>query len=330
MSKLFFDSKTHSRIHDPLVHARQAAEQESSLLLPCLSCFKQGLLCNINNTRGECSNCIESNRSIKSRIYYPCTPRSLASQKPTQSNELDLLDDELPGSDAELSQNGFVKVLATDKTNSTRVELGKMGEDSKYSCLNCNEKGPASHFEPTAEERSLGHIGRHRICETCRAFNASHSMEKKKCIKCKRHWPLSFFKVFKGRSLLRSFKAAKNADNLWKQCSKWNLQAKRNNCSYKLICTVPMCREAVSRAPHSPSRMAQHMELHKVRRDLEVLDTYPHPVKCQAPNSSQGDKMLGDGSPEDELSEDEMAEDEFFEDNITASLDQKEALQLLR
>lgn len=108
MSKLFFDSKTYSRIHHPPVQARQAAEQESSLLLPWLSCFKQGLLCNINNTRGECSNCIESNQSIKSRIYYPCTPRGLASQEPTQSNELDLLIDELPGSDAELSQNGFV------------------------------------------------------------------------------------------------------------------------------------------------------------------------------------------------------------------------------
>ncbi len=66
--------------------------------------------------------------------------------------------------------------------------------------------------------------------------------------------------------------------------------------------------------------MAQHMELHKVRRDLEVLDRYPHPVKYQALNSSQGDEILGDESPEDELSE----------DNISASLDQKEALQLLR
>lgn len=195
-----------------------------------------------------------------------------------------------------------------------------MGEDSKYSCLSCNEKGPASQFKPTAEEWSLGHIGRHGICENCRAFNPSHSMENKNCIKCKMHWPLLFFKAFKGRSLLRSFKAAKNADNLWKQCSKCRLQAKRNKCLYKPICTIPVCWEAVSTALHSPSRMAQHMELHKVRRDLEVLDRYPHPVKYQALNSSQGDEILGDESPEDELSE----------DNISASLDQKEALQLLR
>jgi hypothetical protein len=159
-----------------------------------------------------------------------------------------------------------------------------MGEHSIYSCLGCNEKGLASQFEPTAEERSLGHIGRHGICEICRAFNAGHSMEKKKYVKRKMHWPLSFFKAFKGGSLLRSFKPAKNADNLWKQYSKCRLKAKRNSYSYKLICRVPICREAVSRAPHSPSRMAQHMELYKVRGDLGVLDTYPHRVKHQAPN----------------------------------------------
>src|SRR4051794_40124528 len=73
--------------------------------------------------------------------------------------------------------------------------------------------------------------------------------------------------------------------------------------------------------PALPLFYAQHMELHKVRRDLEALETYPNPVRIQAPNRLQDldlDENLVNVTHGNKLAQDdESLEDEAAGDSVS-------------
>ena len=102
-------------------------------------------------------------------------------------------------------------------------------------------------------------------------------------------------------------------------CRLYRLQRKRAND----ICTVPMCRYAVSRSPIPHAKMARHMELHKARGHLEGLETYPHPVE------KQNDDVVEDGIEEgmvEDIMGDEIFESAVAGDPVTEYLEEAQTL----
>jgi len=83
------------------------------------------------------------------------------------------------------------------------------------------------------------------------------------------------------------------------------------------VCTVPMCQAAISGATLANSSMHAHMMVHKLRGQLKLLGTYPHPLVV---NVSGSNKLTQeDESIEDAILEDYLANDGKVVDDVVKS-----------